>query len=58
MGQFGTPMRRSGGEIDVYTGLLAVALIVVLAGVVLLAMANMEHSGTNGQSGGILTLVQ
>ncbi|MCA9283725.1 MAG: hypothetical protein KDA22_00820 [Phycisphaerales bacterium] len=57
MSQFGTPSRRAG-DIDVFTGLLAAALIVLLTGVVLLAMRNIEHSGSNGQSGGVLTLVQ
>lgn len=57
MSQFGTPVRR-GGEIDVYTGLLAAALVVLITGVVIMAMRNIEHSAPEGQSGGVLTLVQ
>ena len=56
MSQFNAPARRSGGEINVYTGLLVVAFIVLAAGVGLLAMKNIEHSGTNGD-GGLFTLV-
>ena len=57
MSQFGTPSRR-GGDLDVFTGLLAGALIVLLAGVVMLALQNIEHSSVDGQPGGILTLVE
>lgn len=57
MSQFNTPIRRSGGSLDVYTGLLFVAFVVLAAGVALIAMKNMEHSG-DGQSGGPFKLIQ
>ncbi len=57
MSQFNAPVRRKGGELDVYTGLLAVATIVLLVGVWLLASANKEHSATDGASGGLLKLI-
>ncbi|HMN95915.1 MAG TPA: hypothetical protein PKC43_09965 [Phycisphaerales bacterium] len=58
MSQFGTPARRIGGEIDVYTALLGVAALVLLAGVVLMAMRNIDHSrGSDAESGGVFTLV-
>ena len=61
MTQFTTPTpRRSGGDLDVYTGLLCAAFLVLVAGVVLLAQANIKHSTsiTPGASdGGVLTMV-
>ena len=56
MSQFNAPARRTGGEVNVYTGLLVVAFIVLAAGVALVAMKNMEHSGTNND-GGLFKLV-
>ncbi|MFO0873221.1 MAG: hypothetical protein U0575_04530 [Phycisphaerales bacterium] len=59
MSQFGTPVRRSGGEIDVYTALLAVAALVLAAGVAMLALRNIEHSKVgDSDQGGVLTLVK
>ena len=58
MSQFNAPVRRTGGGLDVYTGLLFVALIVLTAGVALMALRNMEHSGDGRTPGGVLTLVQ
>ncbi len=50
MSQFGNaPVRRSGGDLDVYTGLLCVAFLVLLAGVILLAKGNMDHSRVGDQ---------
>lgn len=49
--------RRTGGDIDVYTGLLAVATLVVAAGIFLLAMRNIDHSAVSGRDGGVITLV-
>ena len=52
MSQITTPsIRRSGGNLDVYTALLLTAFIVLSAGVVLLAMKNIDHSDAknNGQ---------
>lgn len=37
------PVRRSGGDLDVYTGLLFAAFVVLAAGVVTVAMANMKQ---------------
>jgi hypothetical protein len=58
MSQFNTPARRSGGSLDVYTGLLFVALLVLVVGVVLLAMRNVDHSKAGGTSGGVIKLVE
>lgn len=58
MTQFQTPsVRRRGGDLDVYTGLLLVATIVLAVGVTLLAMANIEHSKDGNSQGGVLQLV-
>ena len=44
---------------DVYTGLLAAACLVLAAGIVLLAAANIAHSESRdgANDGGILTIV-
>ncbi len=57
MSQFNQPTRKTGGDLNVYTALLCVAFLVLLAGVVLLAVRNVDYSGTDRTSGGILTLV-
>ncbi len=57
MSQFNTPVRRSGGELDVYTAILCTAFLVLLTGVFLLATANIEHSATDGRSGSMFKLV-
>jgi hypothetical protein len=58
MSQFNAPpMRRASGGLDVYTGLLFVAVLVLLSGVALLAMRNMEHSKVGNDPGGIIKLV-
>ena len=58
MTQFNAPViRRSGGDLDVYTALLCVAFLVLLGGVILLAKRNMEHSAAGSSPGGVLTLV-
>ena len=53
MSQFAGPVRRRGGDLNVYTGLLCVAAVVLLAGVILLATRNAEHSseGTEQAAG-------
>lgn len=52
-------VRRSGGDLDVYTGLLCVAFLVLVVGCVLLALRNIEHSAEGpGSTGGIVKLVQ
>jgi hypothetical protein len=57
MSQLNAPIRRRGGEIDVYTGILCAAVLVLLTGVVLLATANIKQSSTDGQSGSMFKLV-
>lgn len=57
MSQFNAPVRRSGGGLDVYTGLLFAALVVLAAGVTLMVLRNSEHSGVGNQSGGPLSLI-
>ena len=60
MSQFDGQIRRRGGDLNVYTGLLCVAAVVLLAGVILLAARNAKHSGDKNSpgSGGMFTLVQ
>ena len=57
MSQFNAPMRRASGSLDVYTGLLFVAVLVLLAGVTLLAMRNAEHSKVGSTAGGMIKLI-
>lgn len=44
MSMMNAPIRRSGGDIDVYTGLLFAAFVVLLTGTVAVAMANMRQT--------------
>jgi hypothetical protein len=60
MSQFNTPVaRRSGGDLDVFTGLLAVALLLLAAGVAYMAMNNIKHSSSSATAndGGMFKLV-
>ena len=57
MSQFNAPVKRSGGGLDVYTGLLFVALLMLLAGIGLLALRNVEHSAVGNDPGGVIKLV-
>ena len=58
MSQITTPsIRRSGGDLDVYTALLLAALIVLGAGVALLAIKNIDHSTVKNQPGSMFKLV-
>ncbi len=57
MSQFDGPVRRKGGDLNVYTGLLCVAAVVLLAGVILLATRNVEHSGDDSSPGTMFKLV-
>lgn len=57
MSQLNAPIRRRGGDLDVFTGLLFVAFLVLAAGVALMAMKNMEHSKFERAEGGVFTLV-
>ncbi len=45
-------VRRRSGELDVYTGLLLVATIVLAVGATILFLNNTEHSADNDQQGG------
>jgi len=59
MSQFNAPIRRSGGDLDVYAGLLCAAVLVLAAGVFLMARKNIEHSAADARSqGGMLQLVE
>ncbi len=59
MSQFNAPVvRRAGGSIDVFTGLLVVAFLVLAAGIGLMAFKNIEHSKTDRAPGGVLSLVE
>ncbi len=59
MTQFNQPIRRTGGDLDVYTGLLLVATLVLVVGVALMATRNIDHS-SKGQagSGGMIKLIE
>jgi hypothetical protein len=60
MSQFSTPTpRRSGGDLDVYTGILCAAFLVLAAGVFLLALRNIDHSssGPGRDDGGMFKLI-
>jgi hypothetical protein len=59
MTQLKTPsIRRAGGSLDVYTGLMLAALLVLAAGTFLLARKNMEHSAAGREDGSVFKLVQ
>jgi len=57
MTQFNAPVRRAGGSLDVYTGLLFAALLVLAVGLFVMVTTNIEHSD-DGNGGGVLKLVQ
>jgi len=59
MSQFSTsgPLRRTGGDLNVYTGLLCVAFLVLAVGVILLMKRNVGHSGQDNAPGGAFKLV-
>ena len=44
MSSMTAPVRRSGGDLDVYTGLLFAAFLVLLAGVLSVASANIAQA--------------
>ncbi|MHC4414716.1 MAG: hypothetical protein ACYS0G_05480 [Planctomycetota bacterium] len=58
MSQFSAPARRSGGDLDVYTGVLCAAFLVLVVGVVLLALRNLQHSRVDSEPGGVFKLVE
>jgi hypothetical protein len=47
MSSMTAPVRRSGGDLDVYTGLLFAASLVLLAGVLSVASANIAQVETS-----------
>jgi hypothetical protein len=57
LSQLNVQVRRHGGDLDVYTGLLFAALLVLAAGVALVAMKNIDHSEIDRTPGGVVTLV-
>ncbi len=57
MSQFNAPVRRTS-DIDVYTSILCVAFLVILSGIVMLALRNVEHSRVGSQAGGMFKLVE
>lgn len=56
MSQFNAPVRRSGGDLNVYTGLLCAVLVILLFGVGSLVLSNMRHSD-DGSGGGAFKFV-
>ena len=56
MSQFDGPVRRRGGDLNVYTGLLCVATVMLLAAVILISSRNVEHS-EDDSPGGMFKLV-
>jgi len=57
MSQFNAPVRRASGGVDVYTGLLFAAFVVLVAGVGVMAMRNIEHSKVGNNEGGLVKLI-
>ena len=57
MTKLNSPIQRRGGEVDVYTGILCAAVLVLLTGVVFLATENIEHSSIDNQAGSMFKLV-
>ncbi|UCD76741.1 MAG: hypothetical protein JSV91_07395 [Phycisphaerales bacterium] len=59
MTQFNAPVRRAGGSLDVYAGLLFAALLALAVGVFVMVTTNIEHSAEGPNNpGGVLKLVQ
>ena len=58
MSQFQSSVRRTSGDLDVYTGLLCVAFLVLLAGAILMATKNMDHSRVGNDPGTPFELVE
>lgn len=57
MSQFNAQVARKSGSLDVYTGLLCVAFLVLTVGVALLAMKNINHSAEPNSPGGMIKLI-
>ncbi len=58
MTTFNAPVRRAGGEINVYTALLCAAFLILLFGVLVVTFDNIEHSKQKGSGGGPFALVK
>jgi len=56
MAQQQQPVRRSG-DIDVYTGLLCAAFLVLAVGAAMLALNNIEHSSDGREAGSMFKLI-
>jgi hypothetical protein len=54
MSMMNAPVRRAGGDLDVYTGLLFAAFVVLAAGVVSVAMANMRQIEASSVKGTVV----
>lgn len=58
MSQINAPVRRRGGDLNVYTGILCAAFLVLLVGVVLMATRNLSHSRVGNEPGSVFKLVE
>lgn len=52
MSQFNAQVRRSGASVDVYTGLLFAAMLVLAAGAAFMMIKNIDHSATPDRDDG------
>jgi hypothetical protein len=58
MSQLNTSIRRAGGDMDVYTALLAAAAVVLALGVIALALGNSDHAkNTRNSDAGPFTVI-
>jgi hypothetical protein len=58
MSQMNSSIRRTGGDMDVYTGLLAAAAVVLALGVIALVIGNSDHAkNPRNQDAGPFTII-
>lgn len=58
MSQLNSSLRRTGGDLDVYTGLLAAAAVVLALGVIALVLGNSDHAkNARNQDAGPFTVI-
>ena len=58
MSQMNSSIRRAGGDMDVYTGLLAAAAVVLALGVIALVLGNSDHAtGPRSPDAGPFTVI-